>query len=115
MAARQTTNLWIQERSSVWLGVTLCLALICSAASANAQTADSSAKIEGVTIVPHRIEESMRYRRPRDPSLAARVQLFVKGLARPESFNDKTPAALLESGEWAGMTWLRPLALHPML
>ncbi len=101
MAARQTTNLWIQERSSVWLGVTLCLALICSAASANAQTADSSAKIEGVTIVPHRIEESMRYRRPRDPALAARVQLFVKGSARPESINDKTPAALLESGEWA--------------
>ena len=55
----------------------------------------------GVTVVPHRIEENMRYRRPRDPSLAAKVQILVQGAALPKTFDGKTPAELLESGDWA--------------
>ncbi len=57
--------------------------------------------IVGVTVVPHRIEENMRYRRKRDPSLAAKVQLFVQGAALPKSFNGKTPSELLASNDWA--------------
>ena len=60
-----------------------------------------SAEICGVTVTPHVVADSMMYRRPRDPDLAAKVQLFVKGSAIPKSFNGKTPSELLESGEWA--------------
>ncbi len=49
-----------------------------------------SAEISGVTVTPHVVADSMRYRRPRDPDLAAKVQLFVKGAASPKSFNGKT-------------------------
>jgi len=60
-----------------------------------------SAEICGVTVTPHVVADSMMYRRPRDPDLAAKVQLFVKGSALPKSFDAKTPSELLESGEWA--------------
>lgn len=60
-----------------------------------------SAEICGVTVTPHVVAESMMFRRPRDPDLAAKVQLFVKGTASPKSFDGKTPAELLESGDWA--------------
>ena len=55
----------------------------------------------GLAVVPHRVAESMRYRRPRDPSLAARVQMFVQGSALPKSFDGKSPAELLATDEWA--------------
>lgn len=58
-------------------------------------------EVAGVTVTPHVIAESMRYRRPRDPALAARVQMFVRGPARPGTFSGKSPAELLASGEWA--------------
>ena len=45
----------------------------------------SAAEIVGVSVIPHSIETSMRYRRPHDPDLAARVQLFVKGRATPDN------------------------------
>ena len=61
----------------------------------------NSAEICGVTVTPHVVADSMMYRRPRDPDLAAKVQLFVKGSVLPKSFNGKTPSGLLESGEWA--------------
>jgi len=60
-----------------------------------------TATIVGVNVIPHQVEEAMRFRRPRDVSLAARVQLFVRGTALPERFDGKTPAELLESDEWA--------------
>ena len=60
-----------------------------------------SAEICGVTVTPHVVADSMMYRRPRDPDISAKVQLFVKGSAIPQSFNGKTPSELLESGEWA--------------
>ncbi|MBM3995124.1 MAG: hypothetical protein FJ303_13375 [Planctomycetes bacterium] len=59
------------------------------------------AEIVGVTVTPHVIAESMQYRRPRDPDLAAKVQLFVKGPAVPGTFEGKTPAELLKAGKWA--------------
>ena len=60
-----------------------------------------AAELRGVTVTPHTVVESMRYRRPRDPDLAARVQLFVQGPAQPTSFAGRTPAELLQDGEWA--------------
>ncbi len=61
----------------------------------------SAAEIVGVSVIPHSIEASMRYRRPRDSDLAARVQLFIKGPATPSTFDGRTPAELLASNEWA--------------
>ncbi len=66
-----------------------------------ATTGLRSAEIVGLTITPHVVADSMMYRRPRDPELAAKVQLFVKGNATPQSFNGKTPGELLASGDWA--------------
>ena len=60
-----------------------------------------AAEISGTSIIPHTIESSMRYRRPRDPNLAALVQLFIKGPARPTRFNGLTPAELLATNRWA--------------
>ena len=60
-----------------------------------------AAEIAGTSIIPHTIESSMRFRRPRDTNLAARVQLFVKGPARATRFNGHTPAELLATNEWA--------------
>jgi len=60
-----------------------------------------AAEIAGTSVVPHGIVESMRYRSPRDPDLAARVQVFVKGPAGPARFDGRTPAELLATGEWA--------------
>jgi len=62
---------------------------------------DELGAVVGVTVVPHRIEENMRYRGPRDPSLAAKVQIFIQGPALPKSFDGKTPAELLAADEWA--------------
>ena len=59
-----------------------------------------SAEICGVTVTPHVIAETMQYRRPRDPELGAKVQLFVKGTALPGLFAAKRPDELLESGDW---------------
>ena len=43
----------------------------------------------------------MRYRQARDPALAARVQLFVKGPVTATRFDGRTPAELLATNEWA--------------
>lgn len=60
-----------------------------------------SAEICGVTVTPHITSETMRYRRPRDPDLGAKVQIFVKGAALPGLFDSKRPETLLQSGDWA--------------
>jgi len=60
-----------------------------------------SASLAGVTIVPHRVEERLRYRRPRDPGLAARVQLFMMDASLPGTFDGRSPSELLETGDWA--------------
>lgn len=60
-----------------------------------------AAEVVGVTVTPHVVAESMRYRRPRDPELGARVQLFVRGAALPGRFNGKSPRECLETQNWA--------------
>jgi hypothetical protein len=72
----------------------------------------ASAELEGITVTPHVVADSMQYRRPRDSSLGAKVQLFVKGpctlasdeqssIAGPQ-FNGRSPGELVASDEW---TW----------
>jgi len=80
----------------------LCLLLFATALPFVQSRNATSAEVVGVTVTPHSIADSMRYRRPRDPSLAARVQLFIKGSAMPGQFDGKTPAELLADGQW---TW----------
>ena len=77
-----------------------CLCVISTICSYLAGEA-SAAEIVGISVIPHSIERSMRYRRPHDPDLAARVQLFVVGPASPSKFDGRTPAELLASSDWA--------------
>jgi len=60
-----------------------------------------AAELVGTSVIPHRIEPAMRYRKAPDPELAARVQLFIKGPASPAAFHGRKPAELLASGDWA--------------
>jgi hypothetical protein len=57
--------------------------------------------VVGTNVIPHHMVPTMRYRQPRDTTLAARVQLFVQGETQPELFNGSSPAELLENGQWA--------------
>ena len=61
----------------------------------------SAAEVVGTSVIPHRLEPVMRYRKAPDPDLAARVQLFIKGPATPAAFDGRNPAELLASGDWA--------------
>lgn len=71
----------------------------------------NGAELIGVTVTPHVVADSMRYRRPRDPALGAKVQLFLKGPCEIASnasgpyqgpkFNGHTPQELLSNDEWA--------------
>ena len=60
-----------------------------------------AAGIIGVSVIPHCSDSSLRYRRPRDTNLAARVQLFVRGPATSARFDGRTPNELLAAHEWA--------------
>jgi hypothetical protein len=58
-------------------------------------------ELAGISIVPHRVDTTLQYRRPHDPNLAARVQMFVKGPAEFKQINDKSPEQLLAAKAWA--------------
>jgi len=75
--------------------------LLILAVAAGCAAEITAAEIVGTAVVPHRIETSMRYRRPRDTNLAARVQLFVRGPASVPRFDGRLPAQLLASNDWA--------------
>lgn len=55
----------------------------------------------GVTVTPHRIESTLRYRRPHGVELAARVQLFVRGPAASPTFAGRSPDELVGDEQWA--------------
>jgi hypothetical protein len=82
-------------RNAMVIGLIVFVGLIQVFMSAHA------AEITGVTVTPHVVAESMRFRRPRDPEMAAKVQIFVKGAALPGLFNGKKPADLLQAKDWA--------------
>ncbi|HDP33958.1 MAG TPA: hypothetical protein ENN29_02490 [Candidatus Hydrogenedentes bacterium] len=68
--------------------------------------------IEGITVIPHMMVESMRYAQEPEPAVGARVQLFVRNAALSGApplvldgqtrtlFNGRTPESLLETEMW---------------
>ncbi len=76
-----------------------------------ARTDSHAAEVVGVTVTPHVVADTMRFRRPRDPDLGAHVQLFIKGPWTPDkepsslsiqpAFDHKSPDELLKTNEWA--------------
>ena len=69
---------------------------------------EESASVVGVAVVPHCTDENIRYRSPRDSSLAVKVQRFVQGPALPSTFGGKTPADLLE---FVDSFWVQSVSL----
>ena len=73
----------------------------------------ASVDLVGFTVTPHVMEESMRYGKPPEPPVGARVQLFLGHNGGPEAdhltldgqtrmrFGDKSPTELLEDREWS--------------
>lgn len=72
--------------------------------------ASSIIQLEGVTVTPHVQSENMQWRRPPDPELGARVELFLvnRGDAAvrlqgesPVTFDGRTPEQLIGDKVWA--------------
>ena len=82
-----------------------------SAPSSPLSAEEPTLELVGLTVTPHVVAPSMQYRRPRDPSLGARVEIFLRNngeeaLTIPAEFatrfRGKTPAELLSEDAW---TW----------
>ena len=58
-------------------------------------------EIAGASVTPHVIDRELKYRRPHEEVLAARVQLFVRGPAGAATFDGRSPADLLQAGDWS--------------
>jgi hypothetical protein len=58
-------------------------------------------EIAGASVTPHVIDHELKYRRPHEEVLAARVQLFVRGPAGAATFDGRSPADLLQAGDWS--------------
>jgi hypothetical protein len=61
----------------------------------------ASGGLIGLSVVPHQQLSTLRYRRPPEPVLAAHVQLMLRGVSQPPTFNGKSPDELLAGNEWA--------------
>jgi len=81
-----------------------------SGALVAADAAHGPMELAGVTMTPHLIAPSMRYAKAPDPSLGARVQLFLRNAGKTPlhfearsgiRFRGKTPAELLAADAWA--------------
>lgn len=88
--AQQENPLMLEKQ---FLVLALLLAGCCGTAPAG--------EMLGVTVTPHVVAEGMQYRKPRDPDLSAKVQMFIQGSAIPGKFAGKTPGELLAAEEWA--------------
>ena len=62
----------------------------------------------GITVTPHESSSEMRWRRPADPGLAARVEVFLQNqsdepvtLSGDMTFDGQTAGHWVEQGEWA--------------
>ena len=92
-----------------------CPLVVCAviALSTLASARSAALDVAGITVTPHVMAESMRYRRDPEPATGARVQLFLRNdggagtralALDAESrvlFNGKTPAELLADHVWA--------------
>lgn len=68
----------------------------------------AGAEIVGVTVTPHQFSPNMQWRRPPDPELAARVEVFLRNnsdqtqrLAPPFLFDGQSPDELIAARAWA--------------
>ncbi len=75
-----------------------------------ASTEALALELAGLSVTPHAQSPNMRYRRPPDPQLGARIELFLRnetavpvnlGPETPLSFDQRTPSELLLHGDWA--------------
>lgn len=92
-----------------------CCLVVCGAVALLTLASGTCAALDvaGVTVTPHVMAESMRYRSDPEPATGARVQLFLRndGAAGTPAvvfdsgtrslFNGKTPAELLADHAWA--------------
>ena len=69
-----------------------------------------SQEIVGTHVTPHQFSGEMRWRRPPNPELSAKTELFVKNTTssdlvltakQPSTFDGKSPKQLLSDSEWA--------------
>ncbi len=69
-----------------------------------------SLELIGIVVTPHIQSDAMRWRRPPDPELAARVELVLQNRSNqplrlepttPIRFDDRTATELVEDGQWA--------------
>lgn len=81
--------------------IRIVLTLLLCSASIGPAVAEIPIGVIGLHVIPHSIEPTMRYRLPRDTTVAARVQLFVRGAKGEPTFGGKRAADLLASGDWA--------------
>ncbi len=74
------------------------------------EAVENSLTLAGLAITPHIQSSIMRYRRPRDPDLGARVELFLRNSQSRSieldhktrvTLDNQTPQALLKNGLWA--------------
>ena len=101
---------WLGLGSGTKVPATL-LALLIGLLQAHAQQPDrKSFAIAGMNVVPHTQSPNLRWRKPPDPELGARVELFLKNTSDAKVginssfkclFDDKTAGQLLESDDWA--------------
>ncbi len=102
--------------------------LLCASADMSSSSAARAIEIVGITVTPHQFSPNMQWRRPPNPELSARVEVFLKNETdQPQSIeprfllDGKSPEDLIRNGEWAwhdtsaadGIT-LPPGALHVM-
>ncbi len=88
--------------------LTLAALVLTTTAALRGQT--QTLEAVGVVVTPHIQSSEMRYRRPPDPDLGARVELILRNNSDeplsidanlPVRFDGQTPAELLSSAEWA--------------
>ncbi|MFO0910368.1 MAG: hypothetical protein U0794_18820 [Isosphaeraceae bacterium] len=93
----------MKPRSGIARGIVAFLALSFS-------TTALALDVVGLSVTPHRRSPNLRYRRPSDPQLGARVEVFLRNEG-PDPltissdfralFDGRTPQELLKSGDWA--------------
>jgi hypothetical protein len=68
-------------------------------------------ELAGVTVTPHLVQPTLKYRRPHEGTMGARVQLFVRGPAQEPRLAGESPREWLDRREW---TW-QDISLQPAI
>lgn len=102
------TNSWgaLLRSATLAVGMAFCgWALCCKRAC--------GIEVVGVTVTPHQFSPNLKWRRPPDPELSARVEVYLRNdtdqtqtLLPGGSFDGMSPEDLIRAGQWA---WHAPL------